>query len=274
MPEAWASKSVVGRTPTGQVGYAFLAFVALFLAHPRGQTLTPEIEAKAAYVFPIAAVTIGDTADITYWVDGSQPRVRLEIRDQNRVVISLAARAVRGVYHATWDLRMIPPRVNEREAREEGARLPLPLVPPGAYTVALIAGTREHSRQIEVRDDPRVNLAPSQRAAWTAAQVRLWQIVTGAEEQRTKAFALREQAQALPGAEMRSHAARLRSAAHEVEETSERAEKLLKRIAGTPAPLSGTDARRIDAWQGSLARVETEIAAIQQNMRSRAAKDR
>lgn len=218
--------------------------------------------------------TIGNRAEIAYWVDGTAGRVRLEIRDKDRVIVSLPTSRVRGVYRVSWDLRMIPAGVDEREAREEGARLPLPFVLPGAYTAALVADTREQSQPIDVREDPRLELTAPQRAAWTAAQVRLWRVVMHAEEKRTTAIGLREQAGMLAGAEMVADAARLRVAAHDLEEIGERAEKLLKAIAGRAAPISPGDLRRIDSWEASVTRLETKIAAIQQNMRSKAAKPR
>jgi hypothetical protein len=201
-------------------------------------------------------------------VNGSTERVRLQIRDKTRVIVTLPSRHVRGVYHVSWDLRMVPAGVNEREIREEGARLPLPLVLPGTYLVTLIADTREQSQALDVREDPRLTLTPAQRAAWTGVQVQLWGVVMRAEEQRTKAIALREQAQMRPGAEMRHNAARLRILADDFEETGERAEKLLKRVADKPVPVSTRDSRRIETWRASVARLETDVAEIQQNMRS------
>lgn len=226
---------------------------------------------KPAYLFPLAPVTAGAPVTIAYWLNESAHVVRLDVRGPaGQAIRVLPARQHRGINRAEWDLRLLPPGVDLRETREDAElrKLPLPLVLPGRYTVNLTVDGSAQAEVLEVADDPRLKgLTPDERRGWTDAQVRLWQIVFNADQQTSLARALAEQTRVLRGSAMASLNTRLTGIAGELDETAERAAKLLMHIEASARSVSRTDASKIDDAARALARQTIEVAALREQLR-------
>ncbi len=79
-----------------------------------------------------------------------------------------------GLHRVTWDLRH-EPLLRQRDPGEEegGSGPPGPLVVPGTYTVRLTVSGQAQEQRVEVREDPRLDVAPDTRRRWTATLLDL-----------------------------------------------------------------------------------------------------
>jgi hypothetical protein len=93
---------------------------------------------------------------ITYYL-GSEPedKVSLFILDgTGKTLRKLDGTPQKGMNRVVWDMRPTPP---EGVAEERA-----PLVPPGVYTVRLVAGDYRQEKPIEIQLDPRVEIATAE----------------------------------------------------------------------------------------------------------------
>ncbi|MCH8959828.1 MAG: hypothetical protein IH820_00485 [Bacteroidetes bacterium] len=94
-----------------------------------------------------------------------EPKATITILDASgEVVRELEGAGKAGVQQVVWDLRIEPPYVPEENQRGGGGgffrRAPRgPTVLPGTYTVQLAAGGETFSTDVEVRGDPRIQIA-------------------------------------------------------------------------------------------------------------------
>ena len=163
------------------------------------QEMTPQVIASPAHLFTIApAYQIRQTnlkahtgdmwfrgenpangALIDYWLgtNGVAPAVTVHTA-AGQLVNTLRATADRGVNRIVWNLREtdLPIRGGgggDDDAPAGGASTPGPLVAPGTYVVRLAVAGRNFEQKVEVREDPRIDIAPAERKQWTDA----WQQV-------------------------------------------------------------------------------------------------
>jgi hypothetical protein len=161
------------------------------------QGLTPNVLSSAAHLFPIDPAEqirytnlkahMGDMvfrgenppngAIVDYWVADAGGAVEITVSDSGgRLVQRLKPPAtVRGVNRVIWNLRYedLPVRAGGfGDDAPTGATTPGPLVMPGAYVVRLTAGGATQEQKVDVREDPRIDVAAADRKAWTDFQVR------------------------------------------------------------------------------------------------------
>jgi len=126
-------------------------------------------------------------AIVDYWLGRGGLDVVLTVHDAaGREIARVAATGHRGVNRAIWNLRHADfaasgPATGPAGGRGGGGggrggrgggggwRLSGPLVTPGPYTVRLAASGRTVERTLEVREDPRVDIAPAERQVWADA---------------------------------------------------------------------------------------------------------
>jgi photosystem II stability/assembly factor-like uncharacterized protein len=95
-----------------------------------------------------------------------------------------------GINRTNWDLRLSPwaePTPQQLRAMEAGFGFGPrgPLVDPGRYTVKISAGKEEAVQTVEVRDDPRITVAPAARTARHDAVMKLYDLGKTASADRT-----------------------------------------------------------------------------------------
>ncbi|MEP7343942.1 MAG: hypothetical protein ABI877_01685 [Gemmatimonadaceae bacterium] len=78
-----------------------------------------------------------------------------------------------GVHRVVWNLRRPALRVPTGPVQDDdegsGGGLPGRLVDPGTYLARLTVSEKSYDRRFEVREDPRVTIAPPERKRWTDA---------------------------------------------------------------------------------------------------------
>jgi hypothetical protein len=100
---------------------------------------------------------------LDFWAGTEAEDVRLTILDsEGETAAQVPARARPGLNRATWNLRYSEPGQGENQPPRG------PLVPPGSYTVRLEIGDSAFETPLEVREDPRIQVAPEIRLQWTA----------------------------------------------------------------------------------------------------------
>lgn len=152
------------------------------------QELTPQVLASAAHLFTIEPAhqiryssELAHTGDmffrgdnppdgaiIDYWLGSVQDAgaVAISVHDAaGREITTVDAVRNPGINRVIWNLR----HANlASRAGSRGRGSPGPYVVPGRYTVRLTVNGRRYEQPVEVREDPRLNIAAEARAAWTA----------------------------------------------------------------------------------------------------------
>jgi hypothetical protein len=162
------------------------------------QQLTPEVLAEAAHLFPIrpaAEIRMfnprahqGDMvffganppggAIVDYYLRAARgseaaaagPEDGLTVVDATgRQIAKLEATHNAGLNRVVWHLRYdaLPPGAADEESGGRATPIPGPFVMPGEYTVRLTAGGSTLEQKVEVREDPRIEIAPADRKMWT-----------------------------------------------------------------------------------------------------------
>lgn len=165
------------------------------------QELTPAVVSSDAHLFSVAPAYqiryanlkphTGDLffrgenppngAVIDFWVAKTDTVVELTIHDAQgqlvqRIPPTRGRGVMRGVNRVVWNLRgeELPVRggFGDDDDAPRGGNMPGPYVAPGAYTVRLVAGGRTLEQKVEVREDPRIDVTPADRRAWSDAQTQ------------------------------------------------------------------------------------------------------
>lgn len=248
-----------------------LGATLLFLWLPQStRQLSPEVMAKPAELFPVAAATAGaGPAVIEYWLDGPGRRVSLSIRSADGAhVVALQPLRRRGVNRVTWNLRIMPPGVDAKEVRKEAAkRMEIPLAVPGDYAVVLTVDGVAQEQTLRVNDDPRLKMTPAERRAWTDTQVRLWQTAFGAEQLVGTVTALGEQGRRQVGTRLTATVAALKKLEEPLVEIAVGSEALLRKIVGMTGPVGAGDLAKVNEYAAALEKHKTEVRALQAGMR-------
>ncbi len=166
------------------------------------QELTPSIAASDAHLFTIAPASeiryanlkphTGDMffrgenppngAVIDFWLAKTDTVVELAVHDaQGQIVQRLRPTrgrgVMRGLNRVVWNLRGedLPVRggFGEDDDAPRGGNMAGPYVAPGTYTVRLTAGGRTLEQKVEVREDPRIDVTPADRKAWSDTQAQV-----------------------------------------------------------------------------------------------------
>ncbi len=82
-----------------------------------------------------------------------------------------------GIDRVAWDLRYDPPAPPQREGAGGGGGLQHgPLVEPGQYSVKLTLASQTQTKTVRVEEDPRIQISPSDRAAWHSAIMKAYDL--------------------------------------------------------------------------------------------------
>ena len=239
------------------------------------QELSPEVAASDGHLFTVEpavqwrragrGVHAGDVhfqgenpplgALFDYWLarEADSGSVVLVVEADGRQVAALDGGVRPGVNRVAWDLR--------HQVGEPGQRWQGPLVVPGEYAVRLVVGGTDAggSRSFEVRDDPRINAAPTVRAAWTADLLAL------AELGLRATAGLERVRQALEGGsddDPGPRAVKLRDLEREFEELASRIRRLANAVEGVVAPPTGNQRSRRAYYMEALETLEAELEAL------------
>lgn len=120
-------------------------------------------------------------AVVDYWLGADRPDDEVELTvlgPDGEAVRELEPETGRGVNRVVWDLRHEPlasaapddAPAWQREG-DDG-----PLVVPGEYTVRLTVDGADHERSVRVEEDPRLDVDPDVREAWTAALLEIGEL--------------------------------------------------------------------------------------------------
>jgi len=153
------------------------------------QELTPEIMAAPGHLFTIEPAEqiryAGEKAHmgnmvfrgenpprgavIDYWLkEGGHTQAVMEVFDEaGRRVNEVRLLSRPGVNRAVWGMTYAPDFGLPEGTELPRGRMPAILIPPGTYTVRLTAAGVVHERLLVVRDDPRLEVDPAVRQAWT-----------------------------------------------------------------------------------------------------------
>jgi hypothetical protein len=117
-------------------------------------------------------------AIIDYWLSGKSDGVSLSVHTAGgELVQTLRPSGDRGMNRAVWNLRYADLPVRGGGFGDDdgpgGGNLAGPYVTPGSYLVRLTAGGRTMEQKVEVREDPRITVAPEDRRLWTDAMMSL-----------------------------------------------------------------------------------------------------
>ena len=116
-------------------------------------------------------------ARLRYHLAEAGDSTRLEVRDgQGTLLRELWGPADSGLNEVIWDLRLVEEDANGT------AMDPGPRVLPGAYVVNLTAGEEVLEAQVEVRLDPRVQIAPGDLAARQTAMLDAYRLSGSVEK--------------------------------------------------------------------------------------------
>jgi len=243
------------------------------------QELTPAVAASPAHLFTVEPAHqfrlrgekahTGDMifqgenpavgALIDFWLTTPSDATRLEIRtatgEEVAVVPIESTRA--GINRATWNLRhtvsgCVPVGGDaEPVCRDAEDGMRGPLVVPGDYVVALTADGNEHTQRLAVHEDPRIVVAPSVRAAWTAIQMDMAALDLVLEGHTKRLSAL-----------IQDHdSAKLRDLNREFRELRSRLRGLSGNVAGVVAPMTA-DQESLWAFVQEMSEVlQGELAA-------------
>jgi photosystem II stability/assembly factor-like uncharacterized protein len=183
-----------------------------------------------------------------------------------------------GINRTNWDLRYAPwaePTPEQRQAMEAGFGFGPrgPLAEPGQYKVKITLGKEETAQTVEVREDPRINITPADRAARHEAMMKLYELGKTADGDRKTVVDLRNALKAAQEAWKKPGAAKI---PENVQKAAEAISKQLEELHGkyvapeqamgnagpplvyTPPPLGQRVGRLMGAIEGYTAAPTTQ----------------
>jgi hypothetical protein len=155
------------------------------LAADPGHLFAPRAAEQIRYFNPKAhqgdMVFRGDNppagAIIDYYMrDGAANNATIAIVDgSGQEVATLSAPHLPGLNRVIWNLRhaALPPGAADEESGGQPSAIAGPFVLPGDYTVRLSARGRTYEQKLQVLEDPRIQVPPADRKAWTDALLAL-----------------------------------------------------------------------------------------------------
>ena len=225
------------------------------------QELSEEVVGKSAHLFTIEpAVQIrragrqahtGDVhyqgenpplgAIIDYWLgdEAEVGTVEIAIEDGDGGHVATVRGGTReGMNRVVWDMR------HQVGGGENGGQRG-PLVVPGTYTARLSAAGTESAQQFTVREDPRLNVTPGTRAAWTANLLELADLSSRAVSELN---AIEDALEDVADDDTGPRAAKLRDLQREFGELMSRIGRLSGDVEGVVAPLTQDQRSRRDFY--------------------------
>ncbi len=233
------------------------------------QELTPEVQARASYLFTIEdaeqiryrserahtgnMIFEGENppagAILDYWLRDAGTGVDLTVHDgSGQQVASLSGTDSAGVNRVVWDLRHGLTAPQPEGQGGFGGPLRGPLVVPGLYTVRLVAGGQTTEQVVRVREDPRIQVDPLTRAQWTQAVREITAMLVRAQRTARDVEQAAEAEADNPGAT----AAKLRDLDREFSELVSRISRLRGNVEDWVGPLSADDASQMSFYERLL----------------------
>ena len=226
------------------------------------QELTPQVLSEPAHLFTLRPaeeirylnsnvhqgdmVFRGDNppagAIIDYHVSRDGQEVGLDvINAAGKAVVALPATKSAGVNRFVWNLRYdnLPAAPADEESGGRAIAVAGPLVMPGEYTVRLTVAGKTYDQKLQVKEDPRIEIAPADRKAWTDALLAVAEMYRGS-------VALRDQLGARGSSELRDAARELQT-----------------RLATLYRQMSGSTGRPTADQQAQMVFYETALRALQ-----------
>jgi len=245
------------------------------------QELTPEVMARPAHLFsmePAEQIRYrsekGHTGDmifrganpapgalVDFWLDADGKDVTLTVlASSGETVAHVPASGDRGVNRAVWNLRHMEPGQGDRGAPRG------PLVVPGRYTIRLEADGVVSEGELEVREDPRIDVDPDVRRAWTDELMELGALARSAQE---GALDFRELAGRIEEDESLPEAVKAESAdlARQWGELLSRTRSLPREVEGWVGPLTGDQESRKAYYLEMVEVLKRETAALAERVR-------
>ena len=233
------------------------------------QELTPEVMARPAHLFTIEPAAqirragrwahTGDIfyrgenppngAILDYWLAEEQEEgtASISIEVDGRRVALVEGTTRQGMNRVVWDMR---------HEIEDGRG---PLVVPGTFIARLGAAGSESWQEFTVREDPRLNVSPGVRAAWTNTLLELAEARArvGAEAER-----IEEALEGVAEDDTGARAAKLRDLAREFGELLSRIGRLSGEIEGVVAPMTQDQRSRRDFYMEMIEVLTGEAGAV------------
>jgi photosystem II stability/assembly factor-like uncharacterized protein len=177
---------------------------------------------------------------VDFWLASAAPATVTFTSAQGETVASLSVNGRAGLNRAVWNL-------SYREEGTGGGRGAAagPLVVPGTYTVTVQSGSNSVRTTLEVREDPRIQVAPATRAAWTASLVELATL-----RRETQALATRATDAARQAAD--ADRARLEEHRRQAGELAARASRLYGEVRGAVGPLTAQQRSQLAYYREML----------------------
>jgi hypothetical protein len=222
--------------------------------------LTPQVASSALHVFstrPAEQIRyrseLGHVGDMFYngtnppagglvdfWLATAAPATVTFTSAQGETVATLAVTGRAGVNRAVWDLTY-----REEGAATGGRGAAGPLVVPGTYTVTVTSGGHSARTTLEVREDPRLQVAPALRAAWTASLQELATLRRDAQALATRSANAARQATDADRARLEEHR-------RETGELAARANRLYGEVRGAVGPLTAQQRSQLAYYREML----------------------
>lgn len=257
------------------------------------QELTPDVMTSEAHIFTIEAaeqiryartkahagdmIFRGDNppagAIIDYYLrERPTADVTLTVSDAGGAeIVALNPKLQAGINRVVWDLRhprLAAPVRAQRESEREAPRGPEgPFVVPGTYTVRLSIAGRTVSRQLEVREDPRINVPLSDRRAWTDTLLRIGTLYESVGAQLLRIETLVERIEQRPRASsagLRRLRRRVDGVKSTLEELQRRVQTLYGAVTGHVGPLTADQRSQLDYLPTVLDELETQVGTLDQ----------
>jgi photosystem II stability/assembly factor-like uncharacterized protein len=194
---------------------------------------------------------------VDYWLAGETDDVSVAFLDgAGAVVATIPASEEGGVNRVVWNLRHSEPD------QEEGETPRGPLVVPGTYTVRVQAGDATSESTMEVREDPRIQVSPGIRAAWTET---LLELAALARTTRTRAGEMESWVEELSAEEGvdGDDLSKARDLLREWEELGYRSSRLRGEVEGWVGPLTEQQRSQWDFYREMKGVLEEETGELE-----------
>jgi len=249
------------------------------------QELSEDVVGQSAHLFTIEPATqirragrsahTGDVhyqgenpplgAILDYWLGAAAEvgTVEIAIEDGDGGHVATVRGSTReGMNRVVWDMRH---QVGDSDEDDDAAPGPFqrpargPLVVPGTYTARLSAAGTESTQQFIVREDPRLNVTPGTRAAWTANLLELADLSARAVSELN---AIEDALQDIADDDTGPRATKLRDLQREFGELMSRIGRLSGDVEGVVAPLTQDQRSRRDFYMEMLEVLSGEAGEV------------
>lgn len=233
------------------------------------QELTPAITASAAHLFSVAPAEQiryraekGHNGDMLFQGDNPPAGAIIDfwVREAGDILLTYhdvsGMEVARQSHPATAGLNRVTWNLSHSEPGQPVAQAPRgPLVVPGRFTLRLTAGQVTSAQRLEVREDPRIEVDPAVRRAWTATLLELARL-------RRDAQALVAQAVNAERAASASAKAKAADLLRETRELASRTNRLYGEVNGRVGPLTAQQHVQRAHYQEMVGTLRGELAVV------------